>query len=345
MIKVSEFGRMSNGSVVKSYTLSNENGMEVSILSLGALMQRVLVPDRDGVKRDVTLGFDDVLYYEKGINNFGSIIGRNANRIKNGSFVIDGKKYQMALNDGINNLHSGFYGYHLRLFTAEMLQEENAVRFMLMSPDGDQGFPGNAVITVTYTLTQENAIEIFYEAVSDKDTIMNLTNHAYWNLNGHAEGSIEKHLLKIDSTYYTPLLVNQTPDGSCRPVEGTPFDFREFKEIGRDINAGGDQLLFGNGYDHNFMINGKGMREHAVLKGEVSGISMTILSDLPAIQFYSGNGIDTKTPGKEGKYYQLRGGLALETQYVPDAMNLDGYKSPILKAGEKYETKTIFRFE
>lgn len=344
MVTVSEFGKMSDGRTVKKYTIENAAGMSISMIDLGAVLQSAIVPDKNGNKLDVTLGYDEVKPYEAGMNCFGSTIGRHANRIKGGTFTINGVKYQLFINDGINNLHSAPNGFHIRMFEAEIVGDD-AVKFTMDSPEGDQGFPGHAVCSVTYSLTEDNAMVLSYEAESDKDTVMNMTNHAYWNLNGFADGSVEKHLLKISAVNYTPLLPNQTPCGDVVPVEGTPFDFREFKEIGQDINEENEQLAIGNGYDHNFMIDGEGMRVHAVLKGEKSGMTMTVCSDLPALQIYTGNGLNVSVPGKGGAMYVKHGGIALETQYVPDALNLPQFESPILKAGEKYLTKTIYKFE
>ncbi len=344
MVTVSEFGKLSDGTSVSKYTIKNAAGMELQVLDLGAILQSAIVPDKDGKMIDVTLGYDTVEPYAEGMNCFGGTIGRHANRIKNGTFEIGGVTYQLFLNDGINNLHSMPDGFHIRMFRGEIVGE-NAVKFTIDSPDGDQGFPGHAVCSVTYTLTEDNAMELSYDCESDKDTVMNMTNHAYWNLDGYGEGSVEKHLLKLNAVNYTPLLPNQTPSGEVVPVEGTPFDFREFKEIGRDLHTENEQLTIGSGYDHNFMIDGKGMRVHAVLKGEKSGITMTVCSDLPAIQLYTGNCLDTKEPGKGGAQYVRYSGVALETQYVPDALNLPQFESPILKAGEKYLTKTIYKFE
>ncbi len=344
MVTVSEFGKMSDGTPVSKYTITNAAGMELGVLDLGAILQSAIVPDKDGNRIDVTLGYDTVEPYAAGMNCFGGTIGRHANRIKNGTFEINGVKYQLFLNNGINNLHSAPNGFHIRMYKGEIVAD-NAVKFTIDSPDGDQGFPGHAVCSVTYTLTDDNAMELSYECTCDKDTVMNMTNHAYWNLNGFADGSVEKHLLKLCAVNYTPLLSNQTPNGEVVPVEGTPFDFREFKEIGRDLYEENEQLSFGNGYDHNFMIDGEGMRVHAVLKGEKTGMTMTVCSDLPAIQVYTGNGLNVTVPGKGGAQYVKHGGIALETQYVPDALNLPQFESPILKAGEKYLTKTIYKFE
>lgn len=344
MVTVSEFGKLDDGRVVSKYTITNAAGMELDVIDLGAVLQSAIVPDKDGNMIDVTLGYDTVAPYAEGMNCFGGTIGRHANRIKNGTFEINGVKYQLFLNDGINNLHSMPDGFHIRMFKGEIVGE-NAVKFTIDSPDGDQGFPGHAICSVTYTLTDDNAMELSYDCESDKDTVMNMTNHAYWNLNGFADGSVEKHLLKFNAVNYTPLLPNQTPNGEVVPVEGTPFDFREFKEIGKDLHVENEQLKIGGGIDHNFMIDGEGLRVHAVLKGEKSGITMTVLSDLPAIQCYTGNFLATETPGKGGAKYVQYGGVALETQYVPDALNLPQFESPILKAGEKYLTTTIYKFE
>ncbi|MBQ4186475.1 MAG: galactose mutarotase, partial [Firmicutes bacterium] len=274
--------QLKGGSAVKKYTITNAGGSSIAVLDLGAVLQSAVFPDKDGKMLDVTLGYDYLAPYEAGLNCFGGTVGRHANRIKNGTFEINGVQYQLYRNNGINNLHSGPNGFHIRMFEAEIVGE-NAVKFTIESPDGDQGFPGSAVCSVTYTLTDDNAIELSYDCESDKDTIMNMTNHAYWNLDGHDQGTIEKHCLKLNAVNYTPLLPNQTPSGEIVPVEGTPFDFREFKEIGRDLHEENEQLTIGSGYDHNFMIDGEGMRVHAVLKGAKSGITMTVCSDLPAI--------------------------------------------------------------
>ena len=343
-VKISEFGKLKDGRTVMAYTISNKTGASCTFLNYGGYIQSVIVPDRNGKLTDVTLAYDSVPPYEENPNYFGAFIGRNANRIADGSFTLGGKKYQLPKNDGgFNNLHSGPDGFEKRIFDVTCEEDGNEVHMELMSPDGDEGFPGNMKVCLTYTFSDDCALTYRIQAVSDADTIANMTNHSYWNLNGHDQGSILDHTLMIHADEFTELGEHGIPTGKYTPVAGTPFDFREEKAVGKDIAAEDAQIALGGGYDHNFMIRGSGMREASVLVGNVSGIVMTQITDQPGVQLYSGNFI-SGPKGKDGAAYGPRDGIALESQHVPNAMNNPAFENVVLKAGEKYDTTTTYRF-
>lgn len=337
------FGTCKCGKEIFLYTLKNANGMIAEITDYGANLVNLVVPDSDGVKRDVVLGFDKLEdYYGNGCF-FGAVIGPNANRIENGHFEIDGIPYQTDKNDGINNLHSHIdEGYHKRYFEPHI--GGNSLAFSL-EDNHTMGFPGRKTFSVTYTLTEDNQLQIHYEAESDKNTIINPTNHSYFNLDGHNAGSIVNHTLQIFAKSFTPVLAGGIPTGEIRPVADTPFDFNEPRVIGRDIDADCQQLKLTGGYDHNWVLDGEEgtLRKIAAVTGAESGITMEVYTDLPGVQFYAGNFI-IKEDGKEGAVYHKRDGLCLETQYFPNAVNQSNFSSPIFGPNRKYESTTIYKF-
>lgn len=342
------FGKTAEGKEVLLFTLRNKNNMSVQLTNYGAILVSLFAEGKDGRFDDVVLGYDELEKYFVNAPYLGSTIGRNSNRIAGASVVIDGKEYTLDKNEGENNLHSGFDGYHKRIWEfREEDKEEPAVAFSLMSPDGDQGFPGNLNVSVIYTLTNDNELKIDYMAVSDKDTIVNLTNHSYFNLGGHDSGDVNGHKLWIDADMFTPVSSPKSiPTGEILPVKGTPMDFTEEKSVGRDIDSDFEQIQFGGGFDHNWVLpteKGK-ISRIARLTDETSGRVMEVYTDLPGVQFYSGNFLSGNPAGKNGAVYGKRCGLCLETQYFPDAVNHEGFEKPLLKAGDTYHTQTIFKF-
>lgn len=341
------FGTLEDGTELFLYSFTNKNGMTMTVTELGATLVRVIVPDREGGKRDVVLGYDTPQDYLKNTCFFGAVIGRSGNRIDQGRFVINGKTYQLPINDNSNNLHSGPNGFDARRWEVGRVEEaDNRITFCLESPDGDNGYPGNFRTSVTYTLTDDNTVELCYEATADADTIANMTNHTYFNLNGHDSGSIEAQELWLNADAYTPVRDGEAiPTGEITPVAGTPMDFTQAKLIGRDIGAEFEQLQYVGGYDHNFVLNGPmgEYRKFAEAYSEKSGIRMEAFTDCCGVQFYAGNFVTDQT-GKDGVSYGKRHGFCLESQYYPNAINQENFPSPLLKAGETYRTKTGYRF-
>ncbi len=343
-IESSIFGKTKDGAEVTAYKITNRKGAYITVLDYGAILKDVVVPNKDGVLTDVALGYDNIASYEENPPFFGATIGRNGNRIEGATFNLNGHDYQLVLNENDkNNLHSGPNGYERRMWDAKTNEANGCVSFHILSPDGDQGFPGNFDITVTYMLTEENKVKIHYEGKSDADTIANLTNHSYFNLNGEGSGTIMDHKLMIHADGYTPVDEYSIPYGTVESVEGTPFDFRTEKTIRQDASAKDEQLLHTGGYDHNFALNGSGLREVAVALSEQSGIKMTVMTDQPGIQFYAGNFISGPV-GKNGHAYGANEGFALETQHFPNSMNVLAFDSPKLEAGERYSTTTCYTF-
>ncbi|MCQ2506959.1 MAG: galactose mutarotase [Lachnospiraceae bacterium] len=345
-----DFGSTKDGQKASLYILENKNGMKVALTDYGATIVEIWAKDKNGKFADVALGYDSVKGYAENGTYYGAFIGRNGNRIGGAKFVINGKEYQVDKNDnGINNLHGGFVGYNNFMYEAEMIDEEEpAVEFSRLSPDMEQGFPGNVDITVTYTLTNDNAIVIEYFAVSDKDTVLNFTNHSFFNLKGHDQGSIEDHYLWINADAFTPTDDKLIPSGEIRKVEGTPMDFRTEMRIGDRIDADYLPLKQAGGYDHNYVLNTKGddVELVAEFKDKTSGRVLKVYTDLPGMQFYAGNFISGKDEGKGGYVYKYRGGACFESQFFPDACNAkEGFKSSVFKAGQEYETTTIYKFD
>ena len=341
-VDVSQFGRTQLGKDIKLYTIKNGKGMEAAVTNIGACLVNLLVPDKDGVVKDIILGFEGGEDYLVNGSFFGATVGRSANRIANAKFSIDGKEYNLAVNDNDNNLHSDFYkGMHKVLWNAE--KGEDHVKFSYHSPDMENGFPGNLDISVTYTLTEDNELVIAYEGVSDKKTLINMTNHTYFNLAGHDSGSIEKTKLMIKASCYTPVVAGAIPTGEIAPVAGTVMDFTKEKTIGEDIGACFEQLLLVKGYDHNYVVDGYNGSSQLIATAEADGRRMEVYSDLPGVQFYAGNCIAPQE-GKDGAHYRERTGFCLETQYFPNSANDPAFEHPVFDAGQKYETTTIYKF-
>jgi aldose 1-epimerase len=344
------FGTLSDGTQVDIYTLTNSLGMELTVLTYGGIFQSVKVPDSRGRLENVTLGFNNLDDYVA--NNspyFGAIIGRYGNRIAGGQFTLDGVTYQLATNNGPNHLHGGIQGFDKRVWTVtETFSDEVSVGLELSytSPDGEEGYPGTLETTVTYTLTNDNEIVMHYLATTDAPTIVNLTNHAYWNLAGEGDGSILGHQLRLRASHYTPVDATLIPTGEIAPVAGTPFDFRDAEVIGARIRGSDQQLLFGRGYDHNWVLDrrGDGLELAARLSESQSGRFLRIFTQEPGIQFYSGNFLDGTLVGTSGRTYRQGDGLALETQHYPDSPNQPDFPSTVLRPDEVYDTTTIYQF-
>lgn len=339
------FGKSPEGQDVMLYTLSNRRGMQVSITNFGATIVKILVPDGRGGLTDVLLGLDTAEEYCRNGSVSAMVVGPHANRIATASFTIDGVTYHLEPNEKGNNLHShSKNGYQRRLWEASA--EENSVTFSLEDNDGSVGFPGNKKIQLTYSLDENNALSLHYHGSSDKRTVLNLTNHAYFNLDGHADGNIENHELWLGASHYTPVGEGTIPTGEIAPVRGTPMDFTVMKRIGDEIDANERQLQLTGGYDHNWVIDGwdGSLRHFATVKAPKSGRSMKVYTTLPGVQFYTGNFI-SQVRGKEGAVYHRRQGLCLETQYFPDAVHHENFPSCIFGGEKEYDSVTIFRFE
>ncbi|MBR4133909.1 MAG: galactose mutarotase [Bacteroidales bacterium] len=337
-----------NGQPTALYTLTNANGMEVCITNFGGRIVSIMVPDKDGAFRDVVLGFDKVSDYfpENNASDFGAAIGRYANRIAGGSFEIDGTVYNLPKNDGDNTLHGGPTGWQYQVY--EVVEaDESHIKILRDSPDGDNGFPGNVKAYVTYTLTDQNAIDIWYEATTDKPTVINMTNHSYFNLDGDPAGNVLDDILYIKSSTTTPAGPGLIPTGEIISLIGTPMDFNTPKRIGDDIDKRDfEQIDLGNGYDHNWILDTMGdITDPAViLTSPKTGISLEVYTDEPGIQVYSGNFLDGSVTGKHGIVYNQRAGICLESQHYPDTPHNPNWPSVVLRPGEKYTSHCVFAF-
>lgn len=342
---VEQFGKINEDRTVSLFTLINDNGMRVKITNYGGIVQKIYIPDKNK-NLDVVLGRDTLEDYFDNRGYLGAFIGRCANRIQDCKMCLNNITYQLADNDNGNCLHGGEIGFDQKLFNAEVLEYQNKIDLILhrQSPDMEENFPGNLDVSLTYTLTNDNEFIILYNAVSDKDTVINLTNHSYFNLAGHDNDTILDHTLQLNASFYTPNNEGLCPTGEVLSVENTPFDFRKEKLIGRDINENNEQLKVAKGYDHNFAIDGRGLRLAGVLKEPKSGRAIEIYTDLPGIQIYTGNYLSTANATKKGVSYQDYQGIALETQYFPNGMKHGHFIPPIIKAGEPYQSKTIYKF-
>lgn len=339
------FGKMPDGTPVEIFTLT-DGGYEARIATYGGVVVSLKVPDRSGKPADVVLGFDNLDGYVANFNGpsdafFGAIIGRYANRIARGTFTLDGKKYSLPLNNGENSLHGGPHGFNNVVWKAKPIA--NGVELTYLSKDGEAGYPGNLSATVRYTLVK-NDLRIEYSATTDKDTVVNLTNHSYFNLAG--QGNILNHQLTLHASRFTPVDATLIPTGELKPVESTPFDFRKPTAVGARINADNEQLHLGHGYDHNWVLDSGGSKlsEAAEVYDPSSGRVMKVLTDQPGIQFYSGNFLDGSIKGKGGKPDELHAALCLETQHFPDSPNHPNFPSTELKPGERYHTVTVYSF-
>ncbi len=340
------FGKTAGGTPVDLYTLTNDNNLEAKITNYGGVVVSLVVPDQGGHLDDIVLGLDTLEDYASKSPYFGCITGRYANRIANAKFTLDGVEYTLAQNNGDNHLHGGLKGFDKVVWTAEEIQSNNGVGLKLSytSPDGEENYPGTLEVIVTYTLTNEDELRIDYQATTDKDTIVNLTNHTYFNLKGAGSGDILDHELMLNADRFTPIDDTLIPTGELRSVAGTPLDFRQMTTIGDRIDEDDEQLDFAGGYDHNWVLNTNGTLTLAArVEESTSGRAIDVYTTEPGIQFYSGNFLSEIT-GKEGKTYRKRDGLCLETQHFPDSPNKPQFPSTVLKPGETYQTTTIYQF-
>ena len=344
----SDFGQMPDGTAVQLYTLNNNNGMRVKITNYGATITSIHVPDKEGVSGEVTLGSDALEDYLDGHPYFGCIVGRYGNRIALGQFTLGGQTYDLAKNNGPNHLHGGDVGFDKRLWGASTFRTEttSGVEMTLSSPDGDEGYPGNLEVKVTYTLNNDNELRIDYEATTDAPTVVNLTNHTYFNLKDGGQTPVLDHEVMINADTFTPVDLTMIPTGVIAEVAGTPFDFRTPVTIGASIDQTTDeQIALGGGYDHNFVLNAaaEGMTKAAEVHDPSSGRVLEVLTEEPGVQFYTGNFLDGSETGR-GLTYNYRHGFCLETQHYPDSPNQPDFPSTILNPGETYSTATVFRF-
>ncbi len=341
------FGTMADGRAIDLYTLTNSQGMRVAITNYGGIVVSIVVPDRSGKAGDVVLGFDNLEGYLAKEPYFGALIGRYGNRIGNARFKLEGVEYKLPANNGPNSLHGGLQGFDKRVWTArEIHGERPALELTYLSKDGEEGYPGNLRAKVVYSLTENNELRIDYSATTDKDTVLNLTNHSYFNLAGDGHGDILKHEIMINADRFTPIDGTLIPTGELRKVENAPFDFRKPATIGARIDADDEQIKFGKGYDHNFVLNrsGAGLILAARVTDPESGRVLEVLTTQPGLQFYTGNFLDGSIHGKGGKAYGRRSAFCLETQHFPDSPNKPSFPSTVLKPAQTYHQSTVFRF-
>jgi aldose 1-epimerase len=341
------FGQTADGQKVTLYTLSNKAGTEVAITNYGAAVVSLKVRDKSGTLGDIVLGYDKLEGYVDDKAFFGAIVGRYGNRIAKGQFSLEGKTYTLAKNNGENHLHGGPSGFNKRVWSAKDVSGKKgpALELTYVSKDGEEGYPGNLTTKVVYTLTGKNELRIDYTATTDKETVVNLTNHSYFNLAGQGNGDILDHQLLIRAQRFTPVDATLIPTGELRPVKGTPFDFTQATAIGARINDDDEQLKFGKGYDHNWVLDKPGGDSPVVeVYHAKSGRVLEVFTTEPGVQFYSGNFLDGTVRGKEGKVYNLRYGFCLETQHFPDSPNHPNFPSTALKPGQVYRTTTTYKF-
>jgi len=346
-ITSSVFGKLPDGREVKIYTLVNSEGNTAKITDFGAKLVSLIVPDKSGKVADVILGYDSLSQYLKGDPYFGSTVGRYANRIAKGKFTLNGKEYQLALNNGVNHLHGGPGGYHSVLWKSEIIDNNGipAVKLSYTSPDGEEGYPGNLEIQVTYSWNDSNELTIDYAANCDQDTYINLTHHSLFNLKGAGDGDILDHELMLAADGFTPVDSTLIPLGKTGQVKDTPFDFNTPVAIGKRISDTNQQLIIGKGYDHNWVLKSTKLSDVAAsLYEPVSGRLMEVFTTEPGIQFYSGNFLDGSQKGHENKPYNFRYGLALEAQHFPDSPNQPDFPTTLLKKGDRYTQTTIYKF-
>ncbi|RPH32313.1 galactose mutarotase [bacterium] len=342
------FGTAPDGTPVYLYTLTNSHGMEAKIITFGGIVVSLKVPDRNGKLDDVVLGFDSVSSYVTNHSYFGALVGRYGNRIAKGKFTLDGKDYALATNDGSNHLHGGKFGFDQKVWEADEEESEPGKSLVLkyVSKDEEEGYPGTLSVKVRYAVTDSNELTVGYSAVTDKPTIVNLTQHSYFNLAGQGNGDILGHELTIVADRFTPVDSTLIPTGELRPVEGKPMDFRIPVAIGARINQKDEQLVRGGGYDHNWVLNRKdsALSLAASLHDPTTGRVMDVWTTEPGLQFYTGNFLNGTAIGKGGKAYNYRYGLCLETQHFPDSPNKPQFPSTVLRPGDHYSTITVFRF-
>ena len=331
-----------NGKEVFAFTLENASGkLKTEIITYGGIIRTLVY---NGV--DVVLGRDTMEEYLNNSGYYGALIGRNSNRIYNGEFELNGKVYTLAKNDnGVSNLHGGVEGFNSKVWDAKAIDEdEPKLVLTLNSPDGEEGFPGNVSIKVTYTITNDNSIKIRYEGTTDADTIINMTNHTYFNLNGHNSGTVDGHKLTMYSSFYTPNTVQCMPYGEIHSVEGTPFDMRNSLVLSEGFSSDFEQIKMFGGYDHNFILDGTGYRKYAVATGDKSGITMECYTDLPGVQLYSGNVIEPERVCKDGAVYDVHHAFCLETQKFPNSTSYPFFPTVVVRKGEKYDTTSEYKF-
>jgi len=345
-IQRADFGKTRDGVAVSVYTLTNKNGLTARITNYGGRVVSLMTPDRNGKMADVVLGFDSLDGYLQNPGPFfGALIGRYGNRIGHARFTLDGRVYQVDRNDGENSLHGGARGFDKRVWTPLELSD-GGLELTYLSADGEEGYPGKLRATVTYRLTDANELRVDYAASTDKDTVINLTNHSYFNLKGAGTGDILDHRVMLNADRFTPVDAGLIPTGELRAVAGSPFDFRSATAIGARIEANDEQIKIGKGYDHNWMLNrgGDGLELAARVEEPSTGRILEARTTQPGVQFYTGNFLDGTIKGKGGKVYGRRSGFCLETQHFPDSPNKPGFPTTELKPGQKYQSTTVFRF-
>jgi aldose 1-epimerase len=345
-MEMEPYGVTEDGRPVEAYTLTNTAGMRARILTFGGIVASLEVPDRDGKPDNVVLGLESLAGYANRSPDFGAIVGRYANRIARGRFAIDGFEYQLDTNAGPNAIHGGPRGFHRVVWQAVSTGRE-ALVLRCLSPDGEEGYPGNLAVEVTYSLGASNDLRIDYAAATDKPTIVNLTNHSYFNLAREGSGTVLGHVVSIAADHFTPTDATQIPTGEVRAVAGTPFDFTQPRPIGERIRAADDQLLIAHGYDHNWVLRkpiGEALRPAARAFEPGSGRILDVLTDAPGLQFYTGNNLDGALVGPARRAYRQSDGFCFETQRFPDAPNHPGFPSALLRPGERFRSTTIFRF-
>ncbi len=347
-IEKKEYGTTPAGQKVAIYSLKNQKGMEVNIMTYGGIITSLKVPNKAGVSEDVVIGFNNLEQYTKANPYFGALIGRYGNRIAKGKFTLDAKEYSLAINNTPNALHGGPEGFHRVIWTAEEAKGGDVATLKLkyLSKDMEEGYPGNLTVFVTYTLKNDNSLDVLYEATTDKKTVLNLTQHSYFNLSADFTKTILDHEITIDADKLVPVAATLIPTGKLTDVTNTPFDFRKPKMVGKEIEAKDEQLKNGLGYDHCWVLNnqGKGERFAASAYEPKSGRLLEVFTDQPGIQFYSGNFLDGTLPMRNGGTYARRTGLCLETQHYPDSPNQKDFPTTVLNPGENYKTKTTFKF-
>lgn len=347
-IAKSEYGKTEKGQQIDLYTLKNQKGMEVGIITYGGIITSLKVPNKAGKSEEVAIGFNSLEQYEKANPYFGALIGRFGNRIAKGKFTLDGKEYTLATNNRPNALHGGPEGFHRAVWTAEEVKggDNATLKLKYVSKDMEEGYPGNLTVFVTYTLNKDNSLDVLYEATTDKKTIVNLTQHSYFNLSADFTKPILDHEITIDADKLVPVDATLIPTGQLTDVTNTPFDFRKPKTVGREINAKDEQIKIGGGYDHCWVLNNqdKGDRFAASAYDPTSGRLLEVYTDQPGIQLYTGNFLDGTLPMRNGGTYARRTGLCLETQHYPDSPNQKDFPTTVLSPGENYKTKTSFKF-
>lgn len=344
-IEVSDFYTTDKGIEIKKYTLVNKNGMTAEIINFGGILTALTAPDRNLKYEDVVLGFikpENYIYDNEYF--YGAIIGRFANRIAGGKFSINGEVFNVTKNENENQIHGGENGFFNRIWNAEILSDSGTLKLTYLSKDGEEGFPGNLNISVNYTLTDDNELEIFCEATTDKPTVINITTHSYFNLSGDFKEKITDHYLSLDAKKIIPIDNSAIPLNYFLEIENTPFDFQKSKLIGQDINIENEQLKVAKGYDHCYVLDGEGLRNIGNLYHPISGRKMEVFTDQPGVQLYSGNHLNGNFETKTGGKNTSGTGICLETQHFPDSPNRSDYPSTILRPGEKYQTKTIYKF-